>query len=43
MNMFKNEPEGLGGLVGCAFWVVFFAATMAIFFRVVVGLAGFAR
>jgi hypothetical protein len=38
--MFRNEPESLGGLAGCLFWVVFFAAAMAVFLKALHGLAG---
>jgi len=42
MNMFRNDPEGLGALAGCGFWVLFFAGAMALFLKGVLTLAGFA-
>lgn len=32
MNKFMVEPESVGSLLGCAFWLAFLAAGMALFF-----------
>ena len=43
MNKFINEPDGLGALAGCLFWLVFLSAGAALVWLALVRLAGFAR
>jgi hypothetical protein len=36
MNMFRNNPDSLAGLAGCAFWLFALAGLMSLFFNVIV-------
>ena len=43
MNTFINNPDSLGSLAGCAFWLFALAAGAAVTFAILVGAAGLAR
>ena len=43
MNKFINDPDGLGALAGCVFWLFAFAAGAALVFATLVRMAGIAR
>ena len=38
MNKFIHDPDNLGSLVGCAFWLVLLAGLMALMFGTLHGL-----
>jgi hypothetical protein len=35
MNMFRNNPDSLAGLAGCAFWLFALAGLFSLFFNVI--------
>jgi len=44
MNKFIHDPDNLGSLMGCAFWMAAFAGLMALFLGTIYGvLAGGGR
>jgi hypothetical protein len=38
MNKFMHDPDHLGGLLGCAFWMAVFAGLMALLFGTIRGI-----
>jgi hypothetical protein len=38
MNKFINDPNSLGSLLGCAFWLVVLSGAMALLFTGIVGI-----
>ncbi len=38
MNKFMHDPDSLGSLLGCAFWMMALAGGMALFFGTIYGL-----
>ena len=40
MNKFIHEPDSLGGLLSCAFWMAVFAGLMALLFGTIYRIVG---
>ena len=38
MNKFINDPDNLGSLLGCAFWLAVLAGAMALLFSTIYGV-----
>jgi len=38
MNKFINDPDSLGSLFGCAFWMFVLAGVMAVLFGTIAGV-----
>ena len=38
MNKFIHDPDSLGSLLGCAFWLVVLAGAMTLLFNGMVGI-----
>lgn len=38
MNMFRNNPDSLADLAGCAFWLFVLAGLFSLFFNVITGV-----